>query len=496
MYFFNTLSRSKELFTPIKKGQVGIYTCGPTVYSYPHIGNLRAYIFADILNRSLQFLDYEVCHIINITDVGHLTSDSDEGEDKMELSAKREHKTVWEIAEFFTEEFKKNLKELNIISITKFVKATDHIAEQIQLIQILEQKGYTYILSDGVYFNISKFKDYGKLGRQKMEEKLAGARVVKKDTKRNFADFALWKFATGEHAKHAMQWDSPWGRGFPGWHIECSAMSLKYLAQEVLEQAVQLAIPMHREENQQTKLPVIDIHTGGVDHIAIHHENEIAQSEGATGRPFVKYWLHNEFLLVNGGKMSKSLNNFYRIDDLKKRNFNPLAFRYLCLQTHYRQKLNFTWEGLESAQNALNKLRVAISSLPSISNFHLNSPLIKGVRGISFYEQAFIVALEDDLNIPKALAVMWDLIHDNNVLPVEKRYVLEKFDNVFGFGFADFKKVEVPAEILKLVEKREEARRKKDFAESDKLRAQIIKLGWEARDEVDGPQLKQVISNK
>ena len=354
--FYNTLSKKKKVFKPLKDKKVGLYTCGPTVYLYAHIGNLRTYIFEDILKRVLLYNGYKVKHIMNITDVGHLTSDADTGEDKIELKAKKERKTAWQIADFYTKAFKRDLKFLNIKEPDFWVKATKTIEGQIKLIKILEKKGFTYKISDGIYFDSSKLKTYGKLrGKQRIKIK-PGARIEMVPGKKNPTDFALWKF-TPPGIKRQMEWDSPWNRGFPGWHTECVVMSIKYLG-----------IPF-------------DIHCGGVDHILIHHTNEIAQGEAAFGKILAKYWLHGEFLVLKEGRMGKSEGNIVILEDLIKKGFNSLAYRYLCLGAHYRSKLTFSWEGLEASQNALDNLRQKILEIrfKRISNFSLSlkSPHIK-----------------------------------------------------------------------------------------------------------------------
>ena len=341
---YNTLSRRKEIFKPIKKGFVGIYTCGPTVYWYQHIGNLRSYIFADVLKRVFLYDKYKVKHVINVTDVGHLTSDADEGEDKMEKAVLREHKKAEVIANFYWQEFKNDFKKLNIAEPNIWCKATQHIKEQIKLIKKLEKKGVTYKTSDGIYFDTSKLKDYGKLAKLNKQGLEAGKRIEIGE-KKNITDFALWKFSPLMNAngkllpKRQQEWESPWGVGFPGWHIECSAMSMKYLGEH------------------------IDIHTGGIDHIPVHHTNEIAQSETATGKKFVNYWLHGDFLNFKGKKISKSTGGLYTISELQEKGFNPLAFRYLTFITHYRDPLNFSLESLQSAQDAYNRLKNIISEL-------------------------------------------------------------------------------------------------------------------------------------
>ena len=325
LYLFNTLGRQKQEFIPIKKGKVGLYTCGPTVYDYAHIGNLRSFIFEDILKRVLQYNNFKVKHAMNITDVGHLVSDSDEGEDKMEKGSRRTGKTAWEIAKFYTLSFKKDLADLNVISPAVLCKATDHIKEQIALIKKLEKKGFTYQTVDGIYFDTSKLNDYGKLADLQHQELKAGIRVDL-GGKKNSSDFALWKFSP-KHEKRQMEWKSPWGVGFPGWHIECSAMSVKYLGQP------------------------FDIHCGGIDHVPVHHTNEIAQSEAATGKPMANFWLHNEFLNLKDAKMSKSGENFITLPSLIEKGYSPLAYRYFLLQAHYRKQLIFSFEALTAAQN-------------------------------------------------------------------------------------------------------------------------------------------------
>jgi len=453
---YNTLSRKIEEFRPIKKDRVGIYACGPTVYNYAHIGNLRAYVFEDILKRVLLYNDYAVKHIINITDVGHLTGDADEGEDKIEKGAAREGKTAWQIAAFYTKAFKKDLKILNILPPNKFPKATDNIKEQIALIKILEKKGFTYITSDGVYFDTSKLKDYGKLALLKKEDLKAGARIDLGE-KKNITDFALWKFSP-EGQKRQMEWKSPWGVGFPGWHIECSAMSVKYLGQP------------------------FDIHCGGIDHVPVHHTNEIAQSEAANGKPLAHYWLHGEFVLMGEDKMAKSTGNFVTLQTLQTKNFSPLAYRYLLLQTHYRKQLAFSWEALQAAQNGLNHLYNIVKSWG------------KAGVGCAEYEQKFLEAVNNDLDTPGALAIMWDLIKNPIYPPFAKRRTILKFDKVLGLGLAKLpkeKKAELPQEVQNLVNARNEARAHKKWSKSDELRKQIEDLGYMVKDTPDGAEISK-----
>lgn len=451
--FFNSLGRKKEVFEPLEKGRVKIYSCGPTVYASPHIGNFRAFIFADLLRRSLELLDFQVESVMNITDVGHLVSDSDSGEDKLEKGAAREGISPLAIARKYEQEFLDDLVKLQIEKPDYLPRASEHITEQIELIKTLEKKGFTYETSDGIYFDTGKFANYGALSGQKIEDKEAGARVAVKSEKRNPADFALWKFCVGENAHHILRWPNPSGvgEGFPGWHIECSAMSMKYLGE------------------------TFDIHTGGVDHIPIHHENEIAQSEAVTGKKFVNFWLHNEFLTIDGGKMSKSLGNLFTLADLAAKGFEPLAFRYFCLNSNYRGKLNFSWEALQNAQNSLEKLRSAFQKLPSdgaIDEVEL---------------EKFGAALADDLNSPKALAVVWDYLKK----PDANQPTLKKFDQVLGLDLAraEDESVELSAEQEKLLAERATARAEKDFAKSDEIRAKFAEMGLEIEDAKSGEQI-------
>ena len=462
----NTLSRNKEVFQPIVLGKVGLYTCGPTVYWFAHIGNLRAYLFADVLRRTLELNGLEVTQIMNITDVGHLVGDGDEGEDKLEVGAKREGKTAWEIAEFYTQAFLRDSDALHILPATKYTKATDHIPEQIAMIEALEKNGYTYTTSDGIYFDTSKLTDYGRLGGQKAEEKEAGARVEMGE-KRNATDFALWKMSVpkgthpelveGSAQKRQMEWDSPWGVGFPGWHIECSAMSIKYLGH------------------------TFDIHTGGIDHIPVHHENELAQTEGAYGTLQANYWLHSEFLTVDGGKMSKSLGNLFTLDDLVKKGFDVMAYRYLVLGAHYRSKLNFTFESLEASQNALTRLRATVREWDA-----------PGEIGCAEYENDFLSAMNDDLNTAQALALVWKLIDDRELPTKAKARTLLFFDRVLGLGLNAYisKALSISSEVKALIKARDEARANKDWNTSDQLRDEIVSHGLEVMDTPDGTKVK------
>ncbi|MDD5567265.1 MAG: cysteine--tRNA ligase [Patescibacteria group bacterium] len=456
LQLFNTLSREKEIFKPQRKDWVGLYTCGLTVYNYAHIGNLRTYLFEDILKRVLLLNGYQVKHVMNITDVGHLTSDADEGEDKMELGAEREHKTAAEIAKYYTKAFQQDLKDLNILKPSIWAKATAHIPEQIALIKKLEQKGFIYKTSDGVYFDTSKYPDYGKMARLDLKGLKEGARVAKNSEKRNPTDFALWKFSPKDK-KRQMEWPSPWGKGFPGWHIECSAMSMKYLGD------------------------TLDLHAGGIDHIPVHHTNEIAQSEAATGKQFVRYWLHGDFLVLNEERMGKSKGNFITLKTLKEKGFNPLAYRYFTLQAHYRAKLNFSWDALSGAQAALEKLSERVRELPA--------PKGKCEK----YEIKFLEAINDDLNTPQALAVVWDLLK-SDCPDSAKRAALNRFDKVLGLGLGGLKKkraASVPSDIQKLIDRREKARKNNDWTGADALRQEIEKAGFAVEDTSKGPKLKK-----
>jgi len=448
---YNSLTRKKEIFKPLKDKKVGLYTCGPTVYWYAHIGNLRTYIFEDILKRVLIYNGYKVKHIMNITDVGHLTSDADTGEDKVEKGAKREKKTVWEIADFYTRAFKRDIKLLNIIPPTKWIRATKTIKEQIELIKVLEKKGFTYKIPDGVYFDSSKLKKYGRLWPQKIKIK-PGARVETIYGKKNPRDFALWKF-TPPGVKRQMEWSSPWGKGFPGWHTECVVMSIK-----------ELGIPF-------------DIHCGGIDHILIHHTNEIAQAEAAFGKILAKYWIHGEFLTIKEKRMGKSEGNIITLEHLINKGFNPLAYRYLCLGTHYKKRLLFSWQALKASQNALNNLYEKISQIKSTR---------KKIK--SKYQKKFLNFINDDLNIPKALALMWEILNNKKINDIEKYNLVLDFDKVFGLGLEKIKKTKIPIRIKKLAEYRKE----KNWEQADKIRKKIESFGYKIEDTKKGPVIKRI----
>jgi cysteinyl-tRNA synthetase len=464
---FNTMGREKQVFKPIQPGKAGLYTCGPTVYDYQHIGNFRTFLFEDLLKRVLLYNNYDVTHIMNITDVGHLVSDGDEGEDKMEIGSAKTGKTVWEISEHYTQVFKDDAKLLNIIPPNEYTKATDYIQEQIDMVKCLDDKGYTYVTSDGVYFDTSRLKDYGKLARLDIEGLEEGKRIEFSTEKKNKTDFALWKFSkAGE--KRQMEWDSPWGRGFPGWHIECSAMSRKFLGD------------------------TFDIHCGGIDHIPIHHTNEIAQSESCTGKPMANYWMHGAFLEEESGKMSKSKGEFLRLKLLMDKGYSPLDYRYLCLGTHYRKRLLFSWEILDQAKVSFSRLKQNILALKEA---------VKGKadpRDASMPKEAkekFTEAVNDDLNMPQALAVMWGVVRDEKLREIEKLNLLYDFNRVLGLDLdkiEEEKSAEAPAEVMELVQKRIEAKKAKDFKRADELRDEVKSLGWEIIDKKDGVEVKKV----
>lgn len=459
---WNTPRRKKEEIKPVQAGKIGLYACGPTVYQRAHIGNFRAYILEDILRRVLEHAGFSVTHVMNITDVGHLTDDADEGEDKLEKASAETGLTAKEIAEKFTKLFFDDSKRFNILAPTHAPKATEHIKEQIALIEELEKKGFTYNTSDGVYFDTSKFPDYGKFSGQPLLEKEEGARVEANPEKKNPADFALWKLSRPANLspetynlkpkpKRQMEWPSPWGVGFPGWHIECSAMAEKYLGQP------------------------FDIHAGGVDHIPVHHENEIAQSIAAHGKQLANYWFHVEFLLVDGRKMSKSLGNIYTLHDLEETGFDPLALRYFFLGAHYRQKQNFTFDALQAAQNALTKLRIIVQDW--------EKPKI----GCADLEAEFFAALDDDLNTPQALAVVWKTV-DSDYPTSAKAETLLAMDKILGLGLEKYvsKPVKIPKDIQALLVERQAARNEKDWSRADRLRDEIAKRGWSVEDTPDG----------
>jgi cysteinyl-tRNA synthetase len=463
---YNTLTKKIEEFKPVDPPVVRMYTCGPTVYEYSHIGHMRRYVGDDILVRVLEFNNFKVKQVMNITDVGHLTSDADTGEDKMEKGARKFGMSVWDIAKKFEKQFFNSIDLLNIQRPNKVMKATDYIKEQIVFIQQLEKKGFTYKIDDGIYFDTSKFKNYNKLRGEHFSEGLKeGSRVEVVKGKKNPEDFALWKFSPSD-SKRAMEWESPFGPpaggGFPGWHIECSTMAIKGLETETL-----------------------DIHTGGVDHIPIHHTNEIAQSEAVTGKEFVKYWVHHNFLHADGNKMSKSLGNIFKVEDVMEKGFDPLALRYLYLQTHYRQEMNFTWYALQAAQVAYKRLIDEVANWP------------KPKIGCAEFEERFFQAVNDDLNMPKALSIVWELVK-SDYPDSAKAESLYKMDQVLGLDLVDARKkkkdikVIVPNEVQKLIDERKKLRKEKKFVQADHIRNKIKKLGFVIKDTKNGVEIEKV----
>lgn len=459
MKLYNTASRKIEEFAPLNPSAVTYYTCGPTVYDVTHIGHMRTYINEDVLKRALNYLDYKVKHVMNITDVGHLTGDDDSGEDKLEKGAAKSGKSVWNVAEEYTKFFFRTMDALNILPADKTIKATDYIPQMIQLIKQLNQKGFAYETEQAIYFDVSIYRNYGKLSGQKLEDKIQQARdeVVADPAKRNPADFALWFKTVGRFEKHQMRWKSPWGEGFPGWHIECSAIAMNELGE------------------------TIDIHAGGVDHIPTHHENEIAQSEALTGKQFVRFWFHNEFLLVDGKKMSKSLGNYYTIDDVEKRGIDPLALRLLFLQTHYRQQMNFTWESARAAEEAYKKLQDYMIELRKSNGEKKND---------NNYREKFRDAVSNDLQMPQAVAVVWEMLK-SNIPSSDKLGLLLEFDQVLGLKLSDVQEIVVPKDVQKLLDEREEARAQKDFDKSDELRKKLKELGFTVEDLPSGYKIKK-----
>lgn len=452
MKLYNTLTQAKEIFTPLQEKKVGMYHCGPTVYDYVHIGNLRSFLLADYLRRSFEYLGYEVTQVMNITDVGHLVSDADDGEDKMSKGLRREGKEInlsnmLELAETYNQAFQRNLKELHILTPQHLPKASDHIQEDINIIKQLEAKGYTYTTSDAIYFDTQQMPEYGKLGGISLDNE-GQSRIGENTEKKHQADFALWKFDQNQG------WDSPWGQGFPGWHIECSGMSMKYLGEH------------------------FDIHTGGIDNRDIHHNNEIAQSECATGHSFVNYWLHGEMLTWQGEKLSKSTGGNITLETLKEKGFSPLHYRYLALQTHYRSKMNFSWDILQAAKTSLDRIYQQILELKKYEGGTIDS---------SFKEQ-FIQKISDDINLPQALALLHELIK-SDLDKADIYATLIDFDQVLGLDLANYQEnqEELPEAITALAEQRKKAREVHDWAASDRIREEIQAEGYDVQD-VQGEQ--------
>jgi cysteinyl-tRNA synthetase len=467
MKLYNSLTRQVEEISPLRTGKIGMYTCGPTVYSTATIGNFRTYTLADILARSLRYVGYDVQHVMNLTDVGHLTGDNegdaDTGEDRLEKASKKEGRTAWDIAKGYGDEFLEHLKLMNIEQPNVVCKATEHIPEQIEMVQKLETKGFTYKISDGIYFDTVKFESmgfkYGELST--LDQIQAGARVEFNPEKKDPRDFALWKFSPTDGTKRQMEWQSPWGVGFPGWHIECSAMSTKYLGDQ------------------------FDIHVGGEDLRSTHHPNEIAQAEGATGKhPFVTTWVHGAFLLVDGGKMGKSLGNAYTVADIAAKGFDPLSLRYFYMTGHYRRQINFTWDSLKAASTALTKLREVYQAAKKDQSERTNLSQEK-LGKIEVYQQEFAQALENDLNMPEALSIVWE-VAKSNISNYDKVDLLSQFDRVLGFNLDKEVTMNtgdaVPEQVEKLIEQREAVRKMRNYAEADKIRQDIEKLGYRVED--------------
>lgn len=459
MKIFNTLTRKKEEFIPIDKKEVRLYSCGPTVYYFAHIGNLRAYLFMDNLRRVLKYNGYNLKHVMNITDVGHLVSDADEGEDKMVKAAERENKNPFDIAEFYTKEFLNDIKKLNIDKPEIIAKATEHIKIMEKYVKKIIENGYAYETENTIYFDTSKLDKYGVLSNINIEELQAGARVDFDPNKKNVSDFAIWIKAP---KNHLMQWDTFWGKCYPGWHLECSAMGQYHLGD------------------------VFDIHTGGIDHIPVHHENEIAQSKGYSGKVSANYWMHVDFLQVDGGKMSKSLNNLYTLEDLKNKGYDPLVYRMFNFSSHYRNKINFTWDALESAKISLNRLKEGyLKHAEGVED--IEDSLIK------VYENRFLEAINDDLNMPVALSIVWEIIK-NPVKSKKLKDLLIKFDNVLGFNLNDYTGLEendYSDEIIELINLRNKARENKNWGESDRIRDVLIVKGYKVKDGKDGTILEK-----
>jgi cysteinyl-tRNA synthetase len=458
--FYNTLTRQKEIFSPINPPHVGFYSCGPTVYNYAHIGNLRAYVFADILQKTLEYGGYKVRRVMNITDIGHLTSDADEGEDKMTKGLRREGKPLTlkamkELALFYKDRFMEDLARLNIKTPDIIPFASEHINEDVEIIEKLLQKGFAYKTSDVIYFEVAKFPDYYRLfGKKGAGEENLETRIKENREKKSSADFALWKFSS----TNDLGFETKIGKGFPGWHIECSAMSIKYLGGQ------------------------FDIHTGGIDHIPVHHPNEIAQSESYTGKkPFVKFWIHSEHVDLSGTKMAKSADNFITFDNVVEKGINPLTYRFWLLMASYRTKMNFSWEALEGAETALKRLYSLFMELGK-EHGHIHK----------IYQSKFKEYLEDDLDTPRALTILWDVAKDENMSKGDKRATILDFDKVLGLGFENLKKEEIPEEVKKLAVEREGARKNKDFKKSDELRKEINGLGYEVLDTSSGYKINKI----
>ncbi len=453
---YNTLHHRKEEFKPLNAKEVTCYCCGPTVYNFAHIGNLRTYIFEDLLMRTLRYC-IPVKHMMNITDVGHLTSDADAGEDKLALASEKEGKSAWEIAKFYENKFFEDFDSLNCKRPNIVARATEHIPAMINLVKTLEDKGYTYRTSDGIYYDTSKFADYGILmNKAHLEGLKTGARVDFGE-KKNATDFALWKFSPSDK-KRQMEWESPWGIGFPGWHIECSAMAMQYLGE------------------------TLDIHCGGIDHVAIHHTNEISQAEAATGKQYVRYWIHGEFLVMSAGKMSKSAGTFVTIDTLKEKGYSPLDYRYLCLGAHYRTQLEFSYDSLDFAQKSRQSLKSKIANIKKLANGESGETEI-----LKEAKNNFVSAMEDDLNTSKALSLLWDFVKGE--ANAEEKIAFVKFaDDFLGLNLLEEDRKEISEEAKAILAERAEARKQKDFKKSDELRAKLLAMGIVVKDTPRGQE--------
>ena len=456
---YNTMSRKIEPFIPLKAGEALMYCCGPTVYNYAHIGNLRTYLFEDILRRVLEYNHYKVTHVMNVTDVGHLSDDGDDGEDKMVKSAREKNMSVYEIAQMYTQAFFEDTDALNILRPSVACKATEHIADMIKLIERLEAKGHTYIAGGNVYFSIDTWPRYGELARLDVEELQAGARIAVDPNKRNPLDFVLW-FTHSKFANQTMLWPSPWGVGYPGWHLECSAMSMKYLGES------------------------FDLHCGGIDHIPVHHTNEIAQSEAATGKKWVNYWVHGEFLINETGKLSKSKGEFLTLSYLRERGYDPLDYRYFCLGGHYRSQLVFSWQSLDAARSARRRL---VNQVVALKEQVHNLPT-KLSSAAQQYVETFVSHLNSDLNTPRGLALLWTLLKDEALSGGEKLAVIYEADKILALSLkeSEAEQVVIPSEVQALIDQRSQAKAAKDYAKADELRAIVQELGYSLKDTVDG----------
>lgn len=477
LQLYNTMGRTMQEFCPITPGKAGFYGCGPTVYNYAHIGNMRAFVFQDILERTLKLLGYDVTHVMNITDIGHLTDDQDDGEDKMVRTAAERGTSVLEIAQFYTNAFFADCDALNIRRPTVVCKATEHVQDMINLIKRIEANGHTYMAGGNLYYDISTYPDYGKLALLKLDDLQAGARIAVDDNKRNPYDFVLW-FTKSKFENQALTWDSPWGRGYPGWHIECSAMSMKYLGEQ------------------------FDIHTGGIDHIPIHHTNEIAQSEGATGKKWVNYWLHNEFLVLNKGKMSKSSGEFLTVKSLIEKGYDPLDYRYFLLGGHYRSQLTFSWDSMDSAKNTRKSLFKQVQKLKDAAGTGYTQQQNDTVTGSAAeYINRFKEALEQDLSTPRALSVLWAVIKDTKLLPSDILHVICMMDSVLGIGITEEitrqkpeqpQKTDCDNEIAMLIKERNDAKKEKNYQRADQIRMQLKEIGIILEDSPAGTTWKRV----